>query len=1338
MHRPLELVGRHPRGAGKIVCAQRFVRASVGEFDRGTEAVTGRAPSTEVRFDGYHDDGRGGRLDVVEDLGGEEPTDTARLVGDDFDLVANGNTCCEQRPVLRIVRSRQVRWEQVVCSASDHLTRASPAGTPHKCLIGRNVSAVRILHAEHHMRKRLEDVDHQLRGRVEHPPILQRRRRRCTNGMRRRSLLPKTTGVEVSFNRQMTTEAAPGTGPTVGPDAVRVERAVELAGRLLTDSRTRERNASRSARSRRARMVTMVSDDAAKEFTLALTDQVTRITDPTRAADRFARLVRSGVPRSFGALDRLLLRAGGVVATRAPRLVMPMVVSRLRRETAGVILPAEDPAFARHIESRAVENVRCNVNVLGESIVGEDEAASRLRLVRDRLARSDVDYVSVKISAITSHVSPLAFDATVAAVADRLRTLYREAMGHSPAKFVNLDMEEYRDLELTVAVFRAVLDEPEFLRHEAGIVLQAYLPDVHSAARQLAEWALGRRARGGAGIKVRVVKGANLAMESVEAELRGWEVAPYPTKADVDASYKAALDLLLDARFDDCVRVGLASHNLFDVAWGLVLRDDLIARGVGSRLEIEMLEGMAEAQSSAVRDMAGGLLLYTPVVAREDFPAAIAYLVRRLDENTAPQNFLRQLFDIEAGNAAFEKEASRFRTAVAARNSVSVLARRTQDRAATRVVPIGTPFSNEADTDFALARNRAWITEALDSWRPPTTSVDAWIDGERVVAPTTVDVALTCSPWPSYAVSLADASMVERAVQVASRAGQSWSARPPQERAALVHAVGDVIAGHRGAILATMAHDAGKTIAEGDPEVSEAVDFARYYAANIADVAALGESAALGTVVIAPPWNFPYAIPIGGVLAALAAGNAVILKPAPQTVLTTSLVAQHCWEAGIPRDVLQFLPCPDDEVGQRLITHEDVDAVILTGAHATAELFLGWRPSMRLHAETSGKNMMLISASADVDAAIKDLVRSAFGHAGQKCSAASLAVVDASLYDSPVFRARLRDAVTSLRVGPAHDLRTDVGPLIDPASGPLRRGLTTLDPGESWLVEPKEIEPRLWTPGVRIGVEPGCWFHRTECFGPVLGLLRANDFDHAIELQNATDFGLTAGLHALDPTEIDRWIDHVEAGNLYINRGTTGAIVRRQPFGGWKQSVVGPTVKTGGPRYVQSLRSWPPGIPTDAALRAYQQWSTDELYAEHDPSGLRAESNSLRFRPLRGVALRVGPHADAGQLELARAAASAVGARLVESVASVESDDAFAARMSALGVDRVRLLGENSDVVRRAAHAAALPVDDAPVSGVGAVELPRWLREQAVSRTLHRHGHLPEHSVPNESPLPGR
>ena len=385
-------------------------------------------------------------------------------------------------------------------------------------------------------------------------------------------------------------------------------------------------------------------------------------------------------------------------------------------------------------------------------------------------------------------------------------------------------------------------------------------------------------------------------------------------------------------------------------------------------------------------------------------------------------------------------------------------------------------------------------------------------------------------------------------------------------------------------------------------------------------------------------------------------------------------------------------------------------------------MFLDWRPDLRLHAETSGKNAMVITAAADLDLAIRDLVRSAFLHAGQKCSAASLAIVESSVFDDPSFRRRLRDAAVSLRVGSALELGTDIGPLIEAPGAALLRALTQLEPGESWLLQPQQLSETQWTPGIRWGVQPGSWFARTECFGPVLGVVRADDLDHAIRIQNDSDYGLTAGLQSLDPTEIDRWQTTVEAGNLYVNRGITGAIVRRQPFGGWKQSVVGPTVKAGGPHYVTSLRHWPAAdVRADVAA-----WFA-AASSGSDESGLRAESNVLRVRPIAGgVALRIGAGAAVDTERLARTAAAITGVRLEVSCAADESDEAFAGRLASLGVRRLRLVGAGSeaDSIRRAAHGASIAVDEAPLHGHAEVEGMRWCHEQAISRTLHRHGHL--------------
>jgi RHH-type transcriptional regulator, proline utilization regulon repressor / proline dehydrogenase / delta 1-pyrroline-5-carboxylate dehydrogenase len=424
--------------------------------------------------------------------------------------------------------------------------------------------------------------------------------------------------------------------------------------------------------------------------------------------------------------------------------------------------------------------------------------------------------------------------------------------------------------------------------------------------------------------------------------------------------------------------------------------------------------------------------------------------------------------------------------------------------------------------------------------------------------------------------------------------------------------------------------------------------------------------------------------------------------------------------------VLQIVVCDDGPIGTRLVTHPAVDTVVLTGSFQTATAFLDAQADMRLFAETSGKNAIVITPSADLDQAIADLVRSAFGHAGQKCSAASLGIVVGELYDDPAFRVRLREAVRSIRVGPATEPATMMGPLIQAPGGPLRRALTTLDAGESWLLEPApigaDLSGRLWTPGVRLDVVGGSWFHQTECFGPVLGLMRARDLDHAITLQNGTPFGLTGGIHTLDTAEIERWLGQVEVGNAYVNRHITGAIVRRQPFGGWKRSTVGGGAKPGGPGHVaQFTRVVDPTLDPDAARRSFGRAAIDVVHAEHDPSALAAESNVLRCCPLRRVAVRY-LRAQATEIAVIEAAAEVAGTDLLASTTEDESDREFAARCVEAAVDRVRLLCALDDDGRRMLHRSDIVIDDTPPVGEGALELRHWVREQSVSRTTHRHG----------------
>lgn len=1159
------------------------------------------------------------------------------------------------------------------------------------------------------------------------------------------------------------------------------QQSINLAADILNGSRAHETSGEKS---RSAMMARMMRDEPGKKFTMAMADEVLRMIGPKRAAKRMSSLIDEyGVPKYFSAMDQMAVGAGNQMAKLMPGIVMPQVTSKIRKDSAHVIISAAEDKFRSYLKDRRDSKIRVNFNQLGEAVLGDHEADKRLNENIRRLIEPGVTYISVKLSAIASQISLTGYAQTLELIKPRLREIYRAAIkggGNDGPKFVNLDMEEYRDLQLTVDVFQSVLDEPEFENLQAGIVLQAYLPDSFVVLQSLTEWAKARHARTGARIKVRIVKGANLAMEQVDAALHDWPLAPYDSKVESDANFKRMLEFATRPENASVVRVGVASHNLFDVAFALLLRKN---RGVESHVEFEMLEGMANAQATEVLERSGDMLLYAPVVLDAEFEAAVAYLIRRLDENTAPGSFLGALFSLEEGSPEWKSQSEAFVKAVELSQSseLSSSPKRTQNRKTEKPeVADGATFHNEADTDFSLPANRQWAAEIIERWKDEKPEpVPVCIGEEKFVGPLTGVGADPSRPGvETYRFAQATSEHVERALEIAVGAQPAWEAKGFTERGKLLRQVGAEIARQRGETIGSMVFDAGKSITEADVEISEAIDFANYYSQCFDREGWFDgtEASAIGVVVVTPPWNFPFAIPVGGVLAALMAGNTVILKPANESVLVGWQIAQQLWNAGIPKDVLQFIPMEDGPVGKQLLTDPRVAAVILTGSIFTAQLFQSWRSDLKLFAETSGKNCLIISASADLDLAVNDLVKGAFGHAGQKCSASSLGLVEDEVYDSKKFRQQLIDAASSLRVAGSWDPSSIVTPVIREPDEALKKGLTELDDGETWLLEPKMIDnnPCLWSPGIRLGVKPGSWYHQNECFGPVLGLMRVDSVEKAIEIQNSSNFGLTGGIHSLDPSEITLWRKKVEVGNAYINRSTTGAIVQRQPFGGWKDSSVGPGSKAGGPNYVSlfcdwiekslpelrvsvsstisnTLKNWLAFLEFDereqaeltAAAESYAYWWQKEFSVEHDPSQIHGETNVFRYRARPYHLIRIQDDTDSGlNLNLVKAAIAVetAGSKLVVSVdtsleksgdkkrfglgAQFQTEDEFLAKLGGFRGSSLRIFGAYDKDSFAPSKIGNIPIFESNALANGRIELLKYLREQSVTETVHRYGNI--------------
>jgi RHH-type transcriptional regulator, proline utilization regulon repressor / proline dehydrogenase / delta 1-pyrroline-5-carboxylate dehydrogenase len=1201
-------------------------------------------------------------------------------------------------------------------------------------------------------------------------------------------------------------------GPERFSDARLINAAVDMAKQLQRRAGELQTSAERRQQAELDRMLQTPAD---KITLIELTDRVFRSQAAARTAEQFTHILDvQGVPRFFSPWDRALLRGFQTFGSWLPGVAVPLVKEHMQQETATVVLPAESELLTRHLRARTREGVRMNLNFLGEALLGEEEAAHRLQRYLTALEFPEVEVMSVKISTLFSQISALAREHTLRVLCDRLELLYRKsaelrfthADGTQSPKFIYLDMEEYRDLQLTAQAFMRTLDRPGLEKVGGGIALQAYIPDSAQVQREINSWARTRVANGGAPVTIRFVKGANMEMERVEASLHDWPQAPFKTKRETDANYKRMLREALKPENLAAVRIGVASHNLFDLAYALVLAAEADA---GSRIQFEMLEGMANHQRRALLEETRNLLLYAPACRKEEFLNAIAYLIRRLDENTGPENFLRHAFKLKVDSPDWLQLEKGFREAFAI--EVSDAPRRTQNRITEKPeVPRAemkwNEFVNEPDTDWSLPQNSLWAEQIVSRKTANLTEIPLVIDGTELppgkqvagasssTEPVKTGQCLNPSR-PGVVLAryrLANKADIDRAVSCAKMDADGWRSLSVNARNEILGRVALELRRARADLMWAAMANGGKVLSESDPEVSEAVDFAEFYraAARYFYEALPGIKARpKGVVVVVPPWNFPVAIPCGGVAAALAAGNTVILKPASDTILVAWELCQCFWRAGVSKRALQFTPCPGSGAGSHLVTHPDVDVVILTGGTSTALKMLSLKPTLRLFAETGGKNATIVTALSDRELAVKHIVHSAFSHNGQKCSATSLLLLEAEVYDDPGFKRMLCDAVKSLAVDSAWELPARMSPLIRPPSDDLEKALKTLDPKESWAVEPRQTgsNPHLWSPGVKYGVQPGSYTHCTEFFGPVLGVMRFARLDEAIALVNETGYGLTSGLHSLDEREHAQWKAGIHAGNLYINRGTTGAVVLRQPFGGMGKSSVGPGLKAGGPNYVAQFINFETTGPTEnsntplvnknlktllqalgnfksktqnpevekltKAFASYDAGWQTEFSREHDHFQLLGQDNFRRYLPFREIRVRVVKTDEFFDIFARAGAARVTGAQVIvstdpgeknESVKLLdaatdawaaaiefveETDEQLAATIRSGSVERVRYASPESVplTIRRAAAEQGFYLADEPVLAEGRIELLWYLREQSVCYDYHRYGNLGAH-----------
>jgi len=1143
-------------------------------------------------------------------------------------------------------------------------------------------------------------------------------------------------------------------------------------------------------------MIKMLKNPQNKLFLIELLDQSFRASDTKRITEQLEFLFSKYENiQFFTEFEELLIWSFRNIGIYISSISVPLFIDYLRDDISSIVIKGEDKLLSAHLKSRKLEDTRVNINIIGEAVLGEDEANERVQKYIKALENPDIDYISIKISTIFSQIVPLAHEWSVSKISQRVALIYDAAIknkfinaeGKEESKFVNLDMEEYKDLNLTIDAFMGVLSEEKFKDLHAGIVLQTYIPDALSFTKKLASWAKVRVENGGAPIKVRVVKGANQEMELTKSSSKDWPCVTYEKKSETDANFKIVLDFLLCPEVAAYVNVGVASHNLFDQAFAYKLAE---TRGVLEYYCAEMLEGMSESAYRVLKDYGIKVILYAPTATKATFTNAIAYLVRRFDENTAEQNFLRHSFGLSVEDEAWQTLIKSFDVSIDLMDSLALETLRTQDRMNETITPISDvgsyEFKNESDTDFSLKTNILWAEAIVEKWSKigksgayHAHSMIAGIELVRAEKVVVIDKSQLEKNIEVGSYTKVTQDDLTHALETAHKDLEEWSKTSSEDRAKVLMNVANEFKKARADLIGIAAAEVGKVFTETDVEISEAIDFLNFYPYSYAKLEALDgvELQPKGVGLVISPWNFPIAIPVGGIAAALASGNRVILKASSDSVLCGARLCQCFWDGGVSKNTLQFVIADGELVSSTLVADQRVEFVIFTGSEVTAYKMIQTRPNLQITAETGGKDATIVTALSDRDQAIKNVVASAFNNSGQKCSATSLLVLEEEVYNDEVFKQTLVDAAHSLEIGSVWDLHNKIGTLSSLPNGNLAKALEYLEMHEEWLLKPEfaQNNPYMLKPAIRWGTQNGDFTHMNELFGPVLSVMKAKNLKDAVNIVNETGYGLTSGIESLDEREKEYFKENILAGNLYINRMTTGAIVRRQPFGGMRKSSIGSGRKAGGFNYltqfcnISTSRSKTSKIKSNELLEKYKQelkvdalerilnicanfvyWVDKEFSKEHDYSNIRGESNHIRYLGVKSVLLRVDESTHLQEIICSIFAIRLIGATLHLSLPKESKSTTFTTLLdiqstlfkeeelfyeneeelilSIKNHERIRFLTHepiSKDIYKSLSDDATYLSTEIFVFN-GRLEMLHYYVEQSISDSYHRYGNLGE------------
>ncbi|KPK32040.1 MAG: hypothetical protein AMS24_05095 [Chlamydiae bacterium SM23_39] len=1017
------------------------------------------------------------------------------------------------------------------------------------------------------------------------------------------------------------------------------------------------------------------------------------------------------------------------------------------------------------LDDKKKKNIKISIASPKEKSLGDLETEEHIKNYLNNLFNPKIDTISIKLSSLSSKKSKEYFFEIAFENIKKILKIAKEKK-----KEIVLEMELYQYFYLTIDIFKKILEIEEFYDVLIGITLQSYIPESFIIQKEITSLAKDRVKKGGKNIKLILVKGAYLGYEQVIASKKGWPQAPYKKKSYADANFKKMLLFGMKKENMEYVKISLGTHNIFDISFALVLGKE---NKVYEKVEFQMLKGYISHIVSVLFKITKNIKIYSPAVDKKEFNSFIYFLLRRIEENSKEENFLKYAYNFKKEN--YEKLKNIFSESIKDIYHIEHESRNIQKEKKVSS-DLYVHFDNERETDLFLSTSLDWKNKIIEKYKDfKYETIPLFVGEEQRKGEEKKNFSLDDITKPIYSFTLADKEAALASIEEASLYQNIWKDSSLEKRCEKIKKASDLFREKREDFIGILMLDSAKILKEADREISQAIDMMEYYILRVFKLKKMDDLSlsSKGIIYIATSRSFPFSDAIGRIIAALICGNCVIFKPAPDTVLSSWFLVNALWDAGIPKKALQFIPCLDEIAESTFLVDKRISSAIIIGRSKTIEKLVKINPYLEISASCEGKNFMIVTAMADRSLAIENIIKSAFSFAGQKYCSSSLVILEKEVYEDKNFRKKLLDAALNLKIGSVFDVKTDMGPLLKKPNEEMIDAMKFLDKKEKWLLKPKQDpkNPLLWSLGIKLNVTSESYIYNNFLPIPLLGIMKAKNLSHAIKLANGTKYALSFGIQSLDEEEHIKWKSHIEGGNYYINRSMRGTIIRRQPFGGYKNSSYGKELKAGGPNYlIQCIKVQQNFIPKEkkaptekvnslsfllerielsseelalwyASISNYSYWWS-RMKIFRDPTKIVGQDNFFGYVPRRDITLRITEKTYF--LDALRVCAAALTCGCPLRISYLEDDKSkinwsdlsyffdlieedekqFHIRVLKKEVKRIRLTSKSNSILKEIASSVRCFIEDSLVLANGRYELLNYLKEESISYDYHRGGSL--------------